>query len=333
MIESFRDYLPEEVRDAQLAEFARERDSVLKERAEACRFIADQLPRDARILCIDVSQDGLKKLDVPEEMMAGMAETQFGEGDRTFPEAFRHLMGLDEDDPRFMVWRAFERPKPKGLPFPDAWLVTGGPAMPSELDPGNKTENTKWLKRAAKAIQELTAANIPGVPVCLGHQLFAYAEGARVGRPEHGTREFGTVDMQATEAGKDLQLLYGFWNEEGNTQVSATHSEGVIVPPTSRDMHVIAFNGYSNYQGFAKPLREGQTVQEADQEDQLVVSLQNHPEVTAMLLSVLRHVRGDAMKAEGLNPDEMIFKDTPNARSIWHNFIELAARRAQNRSK
>ncbi len=154
-----------------------------------------------------------------------------------------------------------------------------------------------------------------------------------VGRPQGKTREFGTVEMEATAAGKDLQLLYGFWDDAGKVDVSASHSEGVIKSSKNSDMHVIACNDYSEFQGFARPLRKGQTVEEADKEDELVVSLQNHPEITAMLLSVLRNLRADAMRSEGMRPEEMIFRDTPKARTIWKNFIEMVARRAQKRNK
>lgn len=334
MRDAFRGYLPSELLEQQVDEFERERANIERDKDEAQKFIADQLPRDARILVIDVGQDGLKDAVLPEGVAKELQQTQFGgEEKMTYAAAFRHMLGLGAGDERLMVWRAFERKKPKNVPFPDAWLVTGGPAMPSEMEPGNETENTQWLLRAQAAIKELVKSKIPGVPVCLGHQLFNYSEGAKVGRLQGGKREFGTVEMQATDVGENLQLLYGFWDDKGNVNVGASHSEGVITPSQNPDMHVIAFNDYSKYQGFARPLNEGQTVEEADREDQLVLSLQNHPEITAMLLSVLRNLRTDAMRGEGLKPEEMLFRDTPKARSIWRNFIEMTARRAQKRQK
>lgn len=333
MRDAFRGYVPEELLDEQVKEFEHERAGVEREREEAGKFIADQLPRDARILVVDVGQDGMKDAPIPKKVKKEFLQGQFG-GDRMdYASAFRHMLGLSEGDPRLMVWRAFERKKPKNLPFPDAWLVTGGPAMPSELEPGNETENTEWLVRASSAIKELVKAKIPGVPVCLGHQLFNYAEGAVVGRPQGKSREFGTVSMQATDAGRDLQLLQGFWDDADTVEVSSSHSEGVIKPSTNPDMHVIAFNDYNEYQGFARPLNEGQTLEEADKEDALVVSMQNHPELISMSLAILRNLRADAMRAEGLKPEEMIFRDTPNARMIWKKFIEMVARRAQKRNK
>lgn len=210
--------------------------------------------------------------------------------------------------------------------------------MPSELHPGNETENTNWLRRAVAAINTLKQAHVPGIAVCLGSQLTEHEAGADVGpitppwrdKPQ---REFGTVQMQATETGRQLQLLYGFWDDSGNVDISASHSEGVRTPTQKPGVEVIAFNSYSPFQGFAHPTREGQSVLEADQEDELVVSLQNHPEILALYLEMLRHVRGEKMRAEDLQPETMLYRNTPAARTMWHNFIELAGRRTKKRSQ
>lgn len=326
------EYIPEGIREEQLAEFEKERRSIEEHRVEAKRMVHDLLTRDARILVLDLAQEGgASPRDISDErVLEEFKRRQFGGGEMTHGSIFRNILGIDPDDPRVTVWDVPKEPERKNLPFPDVWITTGGPAMPSELD--RETENTEWLRRAISAQKELAKAGVPGVAVCLGHQLWEYSRGAKVGKVRP-VREFGTAQLRATEAGKDLQLLYGFWDEKGEVEISASRIEGVITPPQEGEFKVLAVNDYSGYQAAVHSLRPDQPIEEAAQEDLVVLSIQHHPEIMAIYLEVLRHLRADAMRQEGLNPDQMIFKDTPKARNVWLRFIELAARRIRKRSE
>jgi GMP synthase-like glutamine amidotransferase len=333
--------IPRKIRAQQLEQFDVEAKSLEAHVAEAKRIARQVLTRDSHILIMDLSGGGFDPAKVEDDDLVRLIqERQFGGGKITHGEILRHMLGFDPNDTRVTIWDVVHDPDRSNLPYPeafDAWTTTGGPAMPSELHPGNETENTHWLRRGVAAINELKRARVPGVAVCLGSQLTEHEAGADVGpvtppwrkKPQ---REFGTVQMQGTPVGRRLQLLYGFWNDEGTVDISASHSEGVRKPSARPNVEVIAFNAYSPHQGFAHPLREGQSVEEADAEDELIVSLQNHPEVLALYLEMLRYLRGEKMQAEGLKPKKMLYRDTPKARKMWHNFIELAGRRTRKRS-
>lgn len=319
--------------DQQQAEFAGERESIERQRDEAKRLIAKELRDRARIFVFDLGgvQDPGKAGD--ETLAKELRELQFGGSDRaTYGQTIRSLLGFEQGDPQLTIWEAFRNQKIDlgSLPYPDIWVTSGGPAMPSELNLGNKTENTKWLKRVTAVMKELKEAGVPGLAVCLGHQLWNYMEGAGVGKVKKD-REFGSPDIVGTEAGKDLQILQGFWDDEGKTTIAASHSEGVLNPPSGKNIQVVAWNDYMPYQASAHPLHEGQTVEEADKEDSLAVSIQNHPDVLARWLHVLKLVRGPAMEAEGLDPKNILLRNTPRARSVWTNLLALTARRIKKR--
>lgn len=312
------------------------KENVQREREEAHRFIESELRHRARILVLDVGQDAVKDVlaQINDRKITQLArDTQFGRGNIGNAEEFRHVMGFDEDETQVDVWKVFDKDRRlSDIPYPDAWIMTGGPAMPSELEPGHETENTEWMQRAVRAVNELKKAGVPGMAVCLGHQLWEHAQGARVGqlKPQ---REFGTVQLHKRPEADDLQLLYGFFDDQGKVQIGASHSESVITPPSRKEIQVVAFNSYTPYQAAAHPLREGQSVAEADAEDELVLSTQLHPEITPVLLHAIRQVRADTMTQEGLEPEKMVFSDTPEARRVWNNFLELVARRMKKRIK
>jgi len=325
-LEQYLRTIPDEnLREQQAEQFELERESLEKHRAEMKRMLADMLRRDARILVIDVSHGGTQSGDVPFESLSKVVtEEQFGGAPMNHGEIFRHMLGFDPDDPRVTIWDVAKDPDKKHLPYPDVFVSSGGPAMPSELDEGNKTENTEWLARASAALEELHQLGVPGDCFCLSHQLFNRAQGANVGRGRR-EREFGTVPMQ---------VLYGFETQE--LPMSASHSEEVIALPEGKkagtDYEVIAFNDYSDKQGLVYPAREGEPVTEAMEEENYILTLQNHPEILAVYLAVISQLRGEKMRAEGLQPEQMLFKNTPEARSVFKKFIERAVKRQRKRS-
>ncbi len=325
--------LPDNIRLQQQSALHAERHSVTLQRKAAAELISDTLPDNARILILDLSGSaGIDLSTVPDvQLVRDLQSLQFGGKIATGGNMFRHIMGFKPDDERVTVWNLAQDPHRTAIPRPDFWLATGGPAMPSELDPGNETSNTIWLRRAVTVMQELQTMRTPGFAACLGHQLWSYSQGARVGKLQP-QREYGTVTIQATDIGRQLGLFKDVWDVEGGLAISASHSESVLTPPRVDGMEIIAGNGYSSFQGAAYPLRPGQTIAEAEAEGNLVVTLQNHPEVLAHYLHAMRFARGEKMRAEGLSPETMVFQNTPEARNLWLNVITMVADLAGKRA-
>src|SRR3989344_2097582 len=99
-LEQFFYTIPDEaVREQQAEQFALERESLERHRAEAKRMVAHLLRRDARILVMDVSHGGFKPEDVEFERLVELAqEEQFGSGPIAHGEAFRTMLGFDVHD-------------------------------------------------------------------------------------------------------------------------------------------------------------------------------------------------------------------------------------------
>lgn len=324
--EQFLSTIPDqELREKQREEFERERETVEKHVAEAKRMVGDMLARDANILIMDVSQGGSAQPDqfTDPDLLEHVREVQFGGATELSHGAIlRHLLGFDPDDPRVTIWDVAKDPDRNDLPFPDVMTGTGGRAMPSELQPGKETENTHWLRRAADAQQHFAALGVPGKFFCLTHQLFAEGRGAEVGK-HRAEREFGTVPMQ---------VLFGYNDPE--LMMSASHSEEVIQPPIGNpgeNFHVIAMNDYSDMQGFLYPAKPEKHVADAVPENEYIVTLQNHPEIMASYLAALGDIRAEKIRSEGLDVKQMLFQDTPKARTIFLRLIELWARQLEKK--
>lgn len=328
------DTMHPDIRDEQLKEFEIEIASFKRHREKSKQIIKDQMPKSAKVLILDVSQGAFIPKAVNDDGLCALVqEFQCGGGPINHGSAFRSLLGFDFDDERCVSWDVAAEPDKENLPNPkdiDAFIVTGGPAMPSELHPGNETKNTYWLQKSVQAMKTLAEHKVPGAVFCLGHQLWNHAMGAKVGRLKE-VREFGTVSLKIQDQGKDLNLLKDMANEKGTFKVNSSHSEAVITPVDYDGMEVILSNDYSEFQGAAFPLTKGQNLQEADAQDQLVISIQNHPELMALCMEVLRRLRRDAIRNEGFDIDRMVFRNTPRARNIFLNFLEMVSRRAVNR--
>lgn len=326
--------IPEEIRDEQIREFQNEQITFAKHRQDAAQLVANELPQDARILILDTSQGAFIPAQVGDDKLVDLVvESQFGGGPITHGSAFRALLGCEQDDPRVVIWDCFKNPEGKGLPALDtidAFITTGGPAMPSELIPGHETQNTHWLRAVVSKLDELKNAKIAGANFCLGHQLWNFTLGAEVCRVKP-QREFGTVKMRLTAEAKKLQLLQNIADADDTFLISSSHSEAVKRPADYDGAKVLVENDYFDFQGFAFPLIPGTPLEEADAKDELIISFQNHPEMLGLCLEVLRRLRRDAIKAEGLPIDRMIFRDTPTVRRLFLNFIQMAARRAKRR--
>lgn len=82
----------------------------------------------------------------------------------------------------------------------DGIVITGSPRSLVEPEP--------WMHDAADTVRAAEAAGVPTLGVCFGHQLVAFAFGARVRMNPNGW-EVGTTDIELTDEGELDPLFAG----------------------------------------------------------------------------------------------------------------------------
>ncbi|MFJ1298870.1 glutamine amidotransferase [Pseudomonadota bacterium AL_CKDN230030165-1A_HGKHYDSX7] len=114
----------------------------------------------------------------------------------SYGEMLRLAAGLSAED--IEIVRVWEGARPRAPEQYRAALLTGSPAMVTDLEPWSET-CAEWLREAARA-------DLPMFGICYGHQLLAHALGGEVGYNPAG-RELGTMPIDlAHDAGADLLL-------------------------------------------------------------------------------------------------------------------------------
>lgn len=104
----------------------------------------------------------------------------------------------------------FGEPLPDDLENYAAALVFGGYMSANDDEP--------YLHKEADWIQQVLAADLPYLGICLGAQILAKVLGAKITTHDQAFEEIGYYSVYATEAGKDLMpphiKLYQ-WHKEG----------------------------------------------------------------------------------------------------------------------
>lgn len=147
-----------------------------------------------------------------------------------------HLMGTWMEGVDLTVCRAHDGdPVPSAIDGYDGLVVMGG-AMGAHDD-----EKAPWLPEVRELIRRASAAEVPTLGICLGHQLCAVALGGEIEVNPKG-RQLGLLDVGWTAAAADDELMAGLlsprramhWNDdvvarlpEGATQL-ATASTGEV---------------------------------------------------------------------------------------------------------
>ncbi len=186
----------------------------------------------------------------------------------------------------------------------DAVMMTGSPASVTQPEP--------WMERAADFMMDAAAKGVPVLGVCFGHQLLAYAHGARVVRNTWG-REIGTVEVALSEAGREDPL---FQDIPERFTIQTTHEDIVEQPPAGAT--VLAGNAMAPVQALAfGPHIRG---------------VQFHPEVHPAAMRALIQARADKLEVEatsrGHSPGERVprllagIAPSPAGRRILQNFVE-----------
>jgi GMP synthase (glutamine-hydrolysing) len=176
-------------------------------------------------------------------------------------------------------------------------VVTGSPAMvSSRLD---------WSERTARWLQKVVSRNIPVLGVCYGHQLLAHALGGVVGPNPEG-RQIGIVRAQIIDS-KEKDLLLGHLPNQFTVQ--ASHSEVVLELPPGAECLATS------------PLDKNFAIRFAPN----TWGIQFHPEFSAPVTSDYIRYRSDALREEGLNPEQLLAQvtDTTEAKTILRRFTGL----------
>jgi len=176
-------------------------------------------------------------------------------------------------------------------------VITGSAAMVSHREDWSE-ETAQWLKQAVQA-------GLPVLGVCYGHQLLAQALGGKVG-PNPNGRQIGTVLTKSLDSAANDPLL-GHLPLEYASQTS--HSESVLeLPPAAVRLAT-------------SPLDDNFAIRFSEN----AWGVQYHPEFSGPVMSKYINYRSDALREEGLDPDQLLTKvtETEQALSVLERFAKL----------
>ena len=144
-------------------------------------------------------------------------------------------------------------------------------------------EDFHWKPRLERALQLILESGKPTYAICFGAQFVAQALGGEVIRNPNGT-EFGAVQIQLTEAGKEHPLLQGLQEED---RVHATHNDRVERLPEGAVL--LAYNDNSPVQAY---------------QYRNIFASQFHPDLPSENLEYLLELRKERYMASGFLRDE-----------------------------
>ncbi|MCP4048956.1 MAG: glutamine amidotransferase [Gammaproteobacteria bacterium] len=176
-------------------------------------------------------------------------------------------------------------------------VITGSAAMVSEKE--------DWSERTARWLEKTVKKGTPVLGVCYGHQLLAHALGGRAG-PNPAGRQIGTVTSKLLDSGRTDPLLEHLPSVFAS---QTSHSEVVLeLPPGAERLAT-------------SPLDDNFAIRFAEN----AWGVQFHPEFSGVVMSEYIHYRSEAIREEGLNPEELLEKvtETAKANSVLGVFAEL----------
>lgn len=176
-------------------------------------------------------------------------------------------------------------------------VITGSAAMVSDRLP--------WSEYTAEWLLQAIRYGLPILGICYGHQLLAHALGGHVDYHPRG-REMGTTRIHCTPAAASDDL---FSVLPAAFDAHVTHMQSVLrLPPGSE---VLAWNPFEAHHA----VRFGPRVW----------GLQFHPEFTAEAMAHYVRLRSEALRNEGINPEELLaaVTDTPDSEAVLRRFVAL----------
>ena len=166
------------------------------------------------------------------------------------------------------------------------------------------TERLPWSETAAAWIRDAMAINMPLFGVCYGHRLMAHALSGQLGYHPVG-REVGTQTVRLLPAAAEDGLVSVMRQEFAS---HLTHMQTVLdLPPGAQ---VLAASDHDPHQ----IVRYGSNS----------ISTQFHPEFTPEISRAVIHLRSDALRGEGKDPDALMAAASPAPEpvSLLRRFVE-----------
>jgi GMP synthase (glutamine-hydrolysing) len=161
-----------------------------------------------------------------------------------------------------------------------------------------------WTVAGERYLADLVRHDVPTFGICYRHQMLAQALGGHVG-PNPKGREIGSVPFSIDVADPlfDAAPADGFL-------VNATHLDSALtLPATARVL------GRTELEAHAA-VRFGPRAW----------GVQFHPEIDGEIIRYYVEARFDAIRGEGLGPEELLERavDTPHSAGLIGRFVELA---------
>jgi GMP synthase (glutamine-hydrolysing) len=180
----------------------------------------------------------------------------------------------------------------------DAFIITGSAS--------SVTERAPWMLRTEEFLRGASAANVPILGICFGHQLLGQALGGRVEKNPKG-REIGTVRLSLEdEAQRDP--IFGELPQA--LHINMTHVDTVRVLPESA--RILARTSLEPSAAFRIDGRR-------------TWGVQFHPEIDGEAMRGYLEAREHPVRSEGLPFDDIFASatDTPHGPSILQAFLKL----------
>jgi GMP synthase (glutamine-hydrolysing) len=222
-----------------------------------------------------------------------------------YEEWFGRVLG---ERARIDVHDAVTRPAVAVSGF-DGLLITGSPRSLVDPEP--------WMNAAAETVRDAAAIGVPVLGVCFGHQLIAYAFGARVRMNPNGW-EFGTSEVELTDEGEQDPLFAGL---PRRVRVNQSHRDEVW--ELGRHIRRLAGSAHTETQALAVGAH--------------VRGVQFHPEmsgnVVRRIIAHRRRILEDDLACRGRCPSHLGravdgSTDTPHGEQVLNHFLERFVRAA-----
>lgn len=195
----------------------------------------------------------------------------------------------------------FRNQSPPALAEIAGIVITGSAAMVSHRQ--------DWSEKTAEWLKQAVEAGLPVLGVCYGHQLLAHALGGTVG-PNPNGRQIGTVLTKSLDAASNDPLLGHLPRQY---LAHSSHVESVLVLPANAERLATS------------PLDENFAIRFSEN----AWGVQYHPEFSAPVMSEYIKFRSEALRGEGLNPEELLSKvtATEQASSVLKKFTDIVNNR------